>query len=548
MHFLSKKQLAITLIACLAVLVLVARFGDQVFANTVDKAKGYEALWLSQTIAGTRDEFFRVQPCEVVDFEAKFRNVGSETWYRQGDNQVAFNIYKDPKVRSYPAVFQYLPSVRESYFQHASWENPYRIGFIKESSVAPGEIGTVAMKFQVPCDAMPSARYREDISLAAGAQWMPNAHNGDELGVAHIWVGFQIEPSDELVELIEVLQESKVSMQEIERARFDVDLQLELVADDEEILNILSGVTESFPDNDEHFPLKSLVVKSLLLAVQGEVDRVGQDVALDGNVMINVYINGEKTVNVFDVSLVFLSSEQELYTRVNSVELPLLDELAKIMEDYEGEFLSQEEIEDFIDVKSKIDNAVSFLRGKWVLIPESTLDDMGIFDSLIPFDEEDVSAREVVSGEQSTEDIVTMYAQYGMFFIEKLPSKTVNGEICDGYELTINPTALVESMCPSSVYSQNKESSHNELDEPNCNPDDMNPFEEEHFHIWFGQDDGIVYRKDAEILLKLFGDDLKLKVDYEEEILDVNDSSIQIEKPSFYYDVEKIEEALENKK
>ncbi|MEI6222063.1 MAG: hypothetical protein WCP97_04830 [bacterium] len=160
---------------------------DQFFARD-----GFEAKWVAQTQANTTDEFMRVQPCQTVDFQATFQNTGSITWQKNGTEQVAFNIYKDPEVISHPKTFSYQPGQKESFFQDTSWVSPFRIGTITEETVAPGANGTVAMKFTIPCDAQ-VGKYREDISMAAGSYWMKNTDNGDPLNVAHIWVGFVIQ-------------------------------------------------------------------------------------------------------------------------------------------------------------------------------------------------------------------------------------------------------------------------------------------------------------------------------------------------------------------
>jgi len=155
-------------------------------------SQAFEATWVAQTQAGTVDQFFHVAPCQAVDFQATFKNSGTTTWQKTGADQVAFNIYKDPAVVSYPRSFSYQAGVSESYFQDPSWLTPYRIATITEDSVAPGNNATLNMKFQVNCAAQPGY-YREDISMAAGPLWMKNVANGDPLKVAHIWVGFLVD-------------------------------------------------------------------------------------------------------------------------------------------------------------------------------------------------------------------------------------------------------------------------------------------------------------------------------------------------------------------
>jgi protein-disulfide isomerase len=182
-----------SLVAIFAPLLLFALPSSLSAASfCADCAKdGSAATWVSQTQAGNTDGYFATAPCAVVDFAAKFQNTGTTTWLKNGSSQVAFNIYKDPSVYSAPANFLYMPGIQESYFFHPTWIKPYRVGALEESSVAPGQIGTVKMKFQIPCD-IPRGAFREDISMATGSSWMSNPRNGDPLGVAHIWVGFSV--------------------------------------------------------------------------------------------------------------------------------------------------------------------------------------------------------------------------------------------------------------------------------------------------------------------------------------------------------------------
>lgn len=162
-------------------------------------ASGYEAKWISQTGSMTlpADEYYDVNPGDKVTVTAKFENTGSKTWIPDSaDRQVCIAIYKDPNVTSAPASYGYddptNPNFGKSYFKDSSWESDYRIGCINQDEVDPGEQGTFTLPFKIPTGA-PSGRLREDISLASGPYWMANPTNGDPLGVAHIWVGFDIE-------------------------------------------------------------------------------------------------------------------------------------------------------------------------------------------------------------------------------------------------------------------------------------------------------------------------------------------------------------------
>ncbi|MEI6222256.1 MAG: alpha/beta hydrolase [bacterium] len=183
-------------LAAFIVLLLLTQitpgFADSFFAR-----QGFEAQWVSQTGANTADEFFSVKPCDSVNFTATFKNTGTTTWSNSGADQIAFNIYKDPKVVSYPTSFSYIPGTNESYFKDNTWLSAFRVGSLVQSSVKPGETGTIQMKFKVPCDA-PSGKFREDISMAAGKYWMKNTKNGDPQKVAHIWVGFNIQATSEV--------------------------------------------------------------------------------------------------------------------------------------------------------------------------------------------------------------------------------------------------------------------------------------------------------------------------------------------------------------
>jgi hypothetical protein len=156
-------------------------------------AKDYEAKWVSQTQAGTADQYFDVKPGDVVDFEAVFQNIGVTDWLGSGESQVCIGIYKDPEVQSAPSWSGYNSPVRgESWWYHESWEiEAYRITCIEETVVPSGKNGTFKMKFKIPEDT-PSGKYREDISLAAGPYWIRNPINGDPFGTAHIWIGFDV--------------------------------------------------------------------------------------------------------------------------------------------------------------------------------------------------------------------------------------------------------------------------------------------------------------------------------------------------------------------
>ncbi|MEI6222677.1 MAG: hypothetical protein WCP97_07980 [bacterium] len=191
---MTHKKLLLILSINLLILLLPIN-PTQATPNDFFAPTGYQATWISQTQAGTDDSYFNVKPCDVVLFEAKFLNSGTKTWKQDGNEQVAFNIYKDPKIKSYPLWFNYKLGTAESYFQHNSWLTPFRISNIKEQTVNPGETGSISTYFQIPCDAV--GTYREDISLAVGNKWMKSPkETADPLGVAHLWIGFHIQGDD----------------------------------------------------------------------------------------------------------------------------------------------------------------------------------------------------------------------------------------------------------------------------------------------------------------------------------------------------------------
>lgn len=214
------KQFTGGVAASTLVLSLLAPVGTALAAPTEkipgsvpDKALGYEAAWESQTQPSSagydytvvgEDEYYKVDAGDEVTVDASFRNTGDNTWVNTGaDEQVCISIYKDPAVKTAPSGSGYdtptNPLFGTSYFQGDGWQKEstkapgkyYRVGCLNESEVAPGEVGTFTLNFQIPDDAVPGM-YREDISLSSGPYWIKNETNGDPFGVAHIWVGFDV--------------------------------------------------------------------------------------------------------------------------------------------------------------------------------------------------------------------------------------------------------------------------------------------------------------------------------------------------------------------
>ena len=185
-------------VAVLSILFLVFFSTTLLFAD-LDRdfwAGGYEAVWIDQTQSDTWDQYFLVEPGELVDITVRFENNGDFTWYRNGwEQQVCLAIYKDPNVQSGPTSLGYDNPLHadfgKSYFYDTSWETQYRAACIEENSVNIGDYGTFKLRFKIPNDAQ-NGRYREDLSLASGPYWIANNTNGDPLKVAHVWVGFEV--------------------------------------------------------------------------------------------------------------------------------------------------------------------------------------------------------------------------------------------------------------------------------------------------------------------------------------------------------------------
>lgn len=163
----------------------------------------FSAEWLSQTTgpAGGNDPI-SISRGESVSIEARFRNRGTATWFRdtRRSDFVAFYIYKDmiystPQEYNDPAHEHF----GESFFANSLWGRSFdgqtefcRAALLREEFVLPGDIGVFTFTFSAPVNASP-ALHREDLSLAYGPHWMSNPYNGDPLGIAHVWFPIRIE-------------------------------------------------------------------------------------------------------------------------------------------------------------------------------------------------------------------------------------------------------------------------------------------------------------------------------------------------------------------
>lgn len=92
-----------------------------------------------------------IQAGKSFTFEARFRNTGSATWTNTGKHFVALNVTD--------------PAGRHSVFQHVFWKDYYyRPARLRETSVKPGEIGTVRFAMTAPQQA---GQYTERFGLVA---------------------------------------------------------------------------------------------------------------------------------------------------------------------------------------------------------------------------------------------------------------------------------------------------------------------------------------------------------------------------------------------
>ncbi len=111
----------------------------------------YSNQWVSQSTYPTIDKN------QTTTLQVQFRNTGSRTWYNTGNNPVrlATSHQKDRN-----SIF-YNPS---------SWLSPNRLTNLKESSVAPGEIGTFEFEILAPNQTGVFTEYFQ--LVAEGASWL----------------------------------------------------------------------------------------------------------------------------------------------------------------------------------------------------------------------------------------------------------------------------------------------------------------------------------------------------------------------------------------
>ncbi len=171
-----------------------------------------EAAWVEQTQGTGAGGAYAAYPGQTIDLTVVFKNTGTSTWENTGDRRVGLYVYKDPTY-STPLEYNNPRSTLfgQSYFANRlTWGPNFpktqdftRAALLQETHVAPNETGTFVISFSIPENALPNTNdnpltrqredyYREDLTLATGANWMRNTTNGDPLGFAHIWVPIKV--------------------------------------------------------------------------------------------------------------------------------------------------------------------------------------------------------------------------------------------------------------------------------------------------------------------------------------------------------------------
>ncbi len=351
-YFLMKKLLITLSVVLLPLFPLVV---TSVYAGAFF-APDYAAQWVSQSQAGTIDEFYHVAAGKSVNFTATFKNIGKKEWKNSGDEQITFAIYKDPKVTSAPLFtgFDYNKDPKnfgKSFFRNpATWVSDYRIASILEDSVPVGGTGTIDMSFVVPENA-PMGCYREDISMAAGPLWISNPVNGDPLNVAHIWVGFCVDKNSitttSLTSFLATAQEKTNS--NVTVSGIQGNLSLKVLDGSLSLQDLMNSGVESqvLSENDiipiANNPLSSPLFKlpagsvstssttippislsSMGMDFSGHIDLTHSKVDLAYSMNLDAAYNAQATTNTIAAAVLSTNLEKNMYVQVQSASLPLL--------------------------------------------------------------------------------------------------------------------------------------------------------------------------------------------------------------------------------
>ena len=292
-------------------------------------AQGYEAEWVDQTQPENQKSFFTLRPGSITSITVRFKNIGTKTWYRDGEDEVTMATFKDEQAQSAPLWTGFDNTFSKefgySYFKSSNWRSDYKVTGLQEEAVKPGETGTFVMTFTAPTDAR-SGMYREDLSLAAGPYWLRNTKNGDPLHVAHIWVGLVVEGTSttEQVKMDkEVNQAFLNTINTIKKASFSSTVDVTFIGDLEK-LNVI-------PKEVQSETLKSLVFELVKMGTAGKFDKQTSDLEANLKLNIDFLLNGKNSHNQLDISLLLLGSKEKGYFKITNASLPALDVFADFL-------------------------------------------------------------------------------------------------------------------------------------------------------------------------------------------------------------------------
>ncbi len=182
-----------------------------------------EGVWISQTQAGTADEYFKVIENQMVKFTVVIQNLGTATWKRDpGYGQVFLSTSKSPGQVSAPSQFGFDdcfngpngtfgnpgPNCGLSYFSYfgqGGWLDKFYAATINSSQVVQGDMAVFETGFQIR-DRADLGKFIEGFTLAfnqgtaENPQWVTiphtaNSYNGakGKDGSVYVWVGFDIQ-------------------------------------------------------------------------------------------------------------------------------------------------------------------------------------------------------------------------------------------------------------------------------------------------------------------------------------------------------------------
>lgn len=92
---------------------------------------------------------WQTMPVDHVLINVKFKNTGTQTWKRDGAN--------------YLSLYTWGPKYRKSAFKDFSWKTDAQAGFLVESEVKPGQVGTIRLELR---GAEVPGAYQESFQLA----------------------------------------------------------------------------------------------------------------------------------------------------------------------------------------------------------------------------------------------------------------------------------------------------------------------------------------------------------------------------------------------